>query len=104
MRELHISITARQQFIVLLDQGRVHYSDATIVDKADLVLAAIEKLQLSDLDLLQPTDPDRGLNLITVRKTPFVLAYSLSNDALHVYFIFHRHQNRMIWDISDAEW
>lgn len=103
MRSVRISTTARQQLHDLLEQGRVHYSPATLQAKYQLVRdVALDYLTVFPEAHRQ--EPERGLRLFAVPKTPFVIAYDFDAIEVRVHLVFHRKENRRTARHDTIEW
>jgi hypothetical protein len=103
MRTARFSVTARDQLNTLLEQGARHYSTRILEQKRQLVFAAIRR-HILHFPAAQIRNPELGLHVYPVSKTPFVLLYTFDEREVRIHFVVHKSADRSRIDPDDVEW
>ena len=103
MRRARVSKTFLDQLHVLLEQGFPRFGAAVGAEKRNRVFDVIER-HLVHFPAGKMPDPDLGLTVYPVSKTPFVLLYDFDDAELRVHFILHANAERSQVDANAVEW
>lgn len=102
MRRVRVSRTFVDQLNALLEQGFPRFGARVVTEKRERVFGFITG-HLAYFPKT-PADPELGLCLYTVAKTPFKLVYDFDDDELRVHFVFHASASLVDLDPRSAEW
>jgi mRNA-degrading endonuclease RelE of RelBE toxin-antitoxin system len=103
MRSVRYSKTFTDEFEILLDQGEVKFGSAVVESKKQLVRATITG-HLATFPLTGHVEPEHGLYIYTVRRSPFVLLYDFDDDELRIHMVVHKGADRTTLDPTTVEW
>ena len=102
MRRIRRSQTYLREFHALLEQGFAKFGFEVVAAKQRLVGEFVAFLaRHPGAGLL---DPDIGLRVSPISKTPFALAYDFDDSELRVHFIFHQHADRTTIKPNTVDW
>jgi hypothetical protein len=102
MRLVRYSVTFAKQLDLLLAQGEPKFGARVIDAKRELVYDTIDH-RLAASPKREP-DPELGLCVYSIAKTPFVVVYDFDDDEVHAYFLLHRGQDRREINSTEVEW
>ena len=102
MRSIRYSRTFFRDLETLLSQGIDRFGDRVVAEKRDQVLAAITATILHFP--VRRVDPDLGLRVFRVARTPFVLLYDYDDAELRIFTVVHGRADRGSIDLSATEW
>jgi mRNA-degrading endonuclease RelE of RelBE toxin-antitoxin system len=103
VRAVRFSKTAIDQFNALLAQGRQRFSARIVAKSRDQVYRTIER-HISLYPGGKSKDPNLGLHIYPISKTPFVVIYDFDEAELRVYFIVLAGFEASNLDAKSAEW
>lgn len=103
MRSIRYSRTFTDELETLLDQGEPKFGVAVVDSKKQLVRRTITK-HLVDYPKTGHLEPEHGLFIYTVRRTPFVLIYDFDDAELRIHMVVHKSADRTTLDPSTVEW
>jgi mRNA-degrading endonuclease RelE of RelBE toxin-antitoxin system len=103
MRSVRYSKTFTDEFETLLDQGELKFGSAVVDSKKRLVRSTITG-HLATFPLTGRVEPEHGLYVYSVRRTPFVLLYDFDDAELRVHMVVHKGADRIMLDPSSVEW
>jgi plasmid stabilization system protein ParE len=102
MRSVRLSKTYDDEFEVLLAQGLPRFGVRVIRAKRDLVERCIQDVLAHHPR--RPVDPELGLCVYPVGRTPFVLLYDYDDYELRIHLIIHGAMDRTSLDLSTVVW
>jgi hypothetical protein len=102
MRSVRLSRTFIEELAGLLEQGLPRFGRLVVDAKRALVVDTINNYLT--LYPIRNVDPDLGVCIRPVRKTPFLLLYDYDDAELRVHLIIHEHADRTLIDLSTIEW
>jgi mRNA-degrading endonuclease RelE of RelBE toxin-antitoxin system len=102
MRQVRYSATFIHQLNSLLAQGEAKFGARVVDEKRELVFDTIDRF----LAQFPSKRRDQDINLCThvIANTPFIVIYDFDDTELRVFFIVHRHADRIHIDPGDAKW
>jgi plasmid stabilization system protein ParE len=102
MRSIRFSKTFDDQLIDYIDAGVRKYGDRLANDKKAIVYRTIERL--AQTPAIKRHDPELGLVVYPISRTPFFVLYDYDDTELRVHFIFIKGKPLGTIDPADAEW
>ncbi len=102
MRSVRLSATFGGQLEELLAQGEPKFGAAVVEAKKQLVRAAIVN-HLAAFPGTGRLEPEHGLYIWSVRRTPFVLLYDFDDAEIRVQMVVHKHSDRSGIDPASVE-
>ena len=102
MRLVRLSKTFLAQLDAILEYGYPQFGARVITEKRDLVFDRITNYLA--LFPKRPVDPNHGLIVYAVARTPFKLIYDFDEHQLRVHFIFHVRASLEDIDPASAVW
>ena len=86
----------------MIEQGYPRFGERAVTEKRDLVFEVIHH----HLVMYPRTsrDPQLGLCVYAVSKTPFVLLYDYDDVELRILFVVHKRADLRQLDPTSAEW
>jgi plasmid stabilization system protein ParE len=103
MRSVRYSKTFREELDSLLAQGEPQFGAAVVDAKALLVRTTITN-HLAQFPATGRLEPEHGLYIWTVRRTPFVLLYDFDDAELRIHAVVHKSADRTALDLPNIEW
>ena len=103
MRTIRYSKTSLDQLTDLLAQGEPRFGTQVVARKQTLVYACIHN-HLASFPASRTRDPDLGLHIYPVTKTPFLLVYDFDDNELRIHFVLHARADRSRINLADIEW
>ena len=103
MRSIRYSKTFTDEFETLLDQGEVKFGPAVADSKKQLVRSTITG-HLATFPRTGHIEPEHGLYIYAVRRSPFVLLYDFDDAELRIHMVVHKGADRTTFDPSAVEW
>jgi hypothetical protein len=105
MRIGKISARALDQLNALLAQVKNDYHDELLRAKKALVFEAMHSLaHQTDLGFTYVLDSELQLHRFTVRHTPFLLFYSISEHEVIIELVLHQHTDRADIKVEQQSW
>jgi len=102
MRRIRRSATYIRELQALLEQGLPKFGFDVVAAKQQRIddfVAFLARYPGAGI-----IDPDIGLRVSPISRTPFAVAYDFDDDELRLHFIFHQHADRTRLDFKAVEW
>lgn len=103
MRSVRYSKTFADELEILLAQGEPKFGATVVNAKMQLVRSTVVN-HLAQFPGTGRLEPEHGLYVWAVRRTPFVLLYDFTEAELRIHMVVHKSADRTTLDPSRVEW